>query len=266
LDGRKGICFIQGVRHYWRVPSYRVELHSHCQGDPVDIHIRHTIFEHIDRAREVGLDAIAVTWHRKICEDREAFAYGWSRGVLVIPGMEAEVNRKHLVVLNIAGGDLSAEPTWDEVRALRARKPGVLVMAPHPFYPHPTCLGKQMNDYADCIDAVEWCKMHVHWLPAGVSPNLRASRWAHARGKPMIACSDAHSLDSIGKNASTVEADALTTEALFAGIRAGRISFHRRSLDLAPLIYETGKALGSQPKHIGRWVKAKLARRTVRAS
>jgi hypothetical protein len=60
-----------------------------------------------------------------------------------------------------------------------------------------------------------------------------------------------------------VEADELTSEALFAGIRAGRVSFHRRSLEFGPLVYQTGKAMASQPRHIGRWVKAKLGERRV---
>src|SRR5260221_133624 len=111
---------------------------------------------------------------------------------------------------------------------------------------HSHCQG----DPVDCIDAVEWCMLHVEWLPGRVNPNLRAARWAHRHGKPLVACSDAHALNSIGKNASTVEAAALTPEALFAGIRAGRVSFHRRSLELVPLVYQTGRALGSQPRHL----------------
>ncbi len=247
------------------MPSYRVELHSHCQGDPIDTHIPHTIYEHIDRAREVGLDAIAVTWHRRICADHEAFAYGRQRNVLVIPGMEAEVGRKHLIVLNLAEGDLPAEPTWDQVRALRARKPGVFVLAPHPFYPHPSCLGHGIDDHADCIDAVEWCMLHVGWLPKRVNPNLRAARWAQRHHKPVVACSDAHSLTAIGQNASTVEADALTTDALVAGIRAGRVSFHRRSLDLGQVIGQTGRVFASQPRKVIRWARATFARHGARA-
>lgn len=246
------------------MPHYRVELHSHCQGDPVDSYIGHTLFEHIDRAKEIGLDAIAVTWHRKVCTDPEAFAYARKRDILLIPGMEADVaGRLHMVVLNLAEGDLSGEPTWADLRALRARKPDVFMLAPHPFYPHPSCLGKVMNDHVDCIDAVEWCMMHVHWLPNRISPNMRAARWAQKHRKPLVACSDAHSLKAIGKNASTVEAEALTTEAILDGLRAGRVSFHRHSLDLGPLIYQTGKAMASQPRHIGRWVRSKMSTRPV---
>ena len=239
------------------MPSYRVELHSHCQGDPVDSHLTHTLFEHIDRAKEVGLDAIAVTWHQKVCSMPEAFAYARERNIILIPGMEADVDRRHLVLLNLADGDLPGEPTWAEIRALRARKPDVFVLAPHPFYPHPTCLGNIMNDHADLIDAVEWCMIHVNWLPSRVNPNLRAARWAQKHRKPLVACSDAHTLSAIGKNASVVEADELTIESLLAGVRAGRVSFHRQSMEFGPLVYSTGKAMSSQPRHIGRWVKAK---------
>jgi hypothetical protein len=230
------------------MPSYRVELHSHCKGDPVDSYLNHTLFQHIDRAKEVGLDAIAVTWHRGICDRPEAVAYARERGVLFIPGMEADMEgQHHLVILNLAEGDLPGTPTWAQLRALRQ---------------HPCCLGRVMNSHADCIDAVEWCGLHIQWLPGRVNPNLRAARWAHQHHKTLIACSDAHTLRDIGINASTVEAEDLSIDSICAGIRAGRVSFHRRALDLVPLIVATSKAMSSQPRHVVRWVKHKVRTRT----
>jgi predicted metal-dependent phosphoesterase TrpH len=243
------------------MPLFRVELHSHCQGDPVDTYLDHTLFQHIDRAKEAGLDAIAVTWHRRICAVPEAVAYAHERGVLLIPGMEADVDRKHLVVLNLADGDLPPDPTWNQIRALRLRKPHVFVLAPHPFYPHPCCLGQSMTAHADCIDAVEWCFIHVGWLPGRVNPNLLAADWAQQHKKTLIATSDAHTLAAIGRNASTVEADELTTDSLLTAIRAGRVSFNRNSLEFVPLVVQVSKAMASQPKHIGRWAKSKLGKR-----
>jgi predicted metal-dependent phosphoesterase TrpH len=239
------------------VPQYRVELHSHCQGDPVDS-LSHTIFEHIDQAKKVGLDAIAITWHRSICNDPAPYAYAQKLGLLLISGMEAEVDGKHLVVLGLEEGDLPGQTSWAEIRALRTRKPGVVIVAPHPFYPHPSCLGNRMNGHADCIDAVEWCSLHAHWLPSRVSPNLRAARWAHRHGKPLVACSDAHALRSIGRNASTVEAESLTSPAILDAVRAGRISFPRHSLEVKTFFFEAGRALAGQRHHIGRWVKGRL--------
>jgi predicted metal-dependent phosphoesterase TrpH len=239
------------------VPPYRVDLHNHCQGDPVDV-LQHTIFEHIDAAKKAGLDAIAITWHRRICADSEAFAYARERGLLLIPGMEADVNGKHVVVLGLREGDLPGQATWDEIRALRARKPGVLVFAPHPFYPHPSCLNRQLDGNDDCIDAVEWCALHVGWLPDRINPNLRAARWAHRFGKPLLACSDAHSLAAIARNASTVEAEALTEEAILAAVRAGRITFPRQSLSMGDFVYRTSGVLLGQRRHVGRWLASRL--------
>jgi predicted metal-dependent phosphoesterase TrpH len=247
------------------MPFYRVELHSHCQGDPVDSYLSHSIYEQIDRAKEVGLDAIAITWHRRVCVDPKAVAYARDRGLLLISGMEAEIARRHLLVLNVAEGDLPPETTWDDIRELRRRKPEVFVLAPHPFYPHPSCLGRRLHGNADCIDAVEWCILHLDWLPGRMNPNLRAARWAHQHGKTLVACSDAHSLAVIGRNASTVEADELTPAAIFRAIRAGRVAFPRRGLKIAPMVYHTGAALFSQQRHVRRWVKARLAPRYGRS-
>ncbi len=224
----------------------------------MDSYLAHTIFQHIDQAKAVGLDAIAVTWHQRICAVPAAIAYARERGILLIPGMEAEVDRRHLVVLNLAEGDLPSHATWNEIRALRLRKPDVLVMAPHPYYPHPSCLGNSMDAHADCIDAVEWCILHVGFLPGRINPNLRAAHWARKHGKTLIATSDAHSLSAIGKNASMVEAEELSLAAILGGIRAGRVTFPRKSLALVPLFIQSSKAMASQPRHIARWVRAKV--------
>jgi predicted metal-dependent phosphoesterase TrpH len=246
------------------VPTYRVDLHNHCQGDPIDP-LHHTIFEHIDVAKKAGLDAIAMTWHRQVCEDEVAEAYARDRGMLMIRGMETEIENRHLVVLGVRAGDLAGETTWDEIRALRARKPGVLVFAPHPFYPHPACLNHLLNGNADCIDAVEWCALHVRWLPSRVSPNLRAARWAHRHGKPLLACSDAHSPAAIGRNPSTVEADELTEEAILEAVRSGRISFPRHGMEVGPFLFRTTAVVLGQRRHLGRWVAKRWRRGTASA-
>jgi predicted metal-dependent phosphoesterase TrpH len=245
------------------VPSYRVDLHNHCQGDPIDP-LTHTIFEHIDAAKTAGLDAIAMTWHRRVCTDPQALAYARERGLLLISGMEAEVEGKHLVVLGLRDGDLPGETNWDEIRALRARRPGALVFAPHPFYPHPSCLHRRIDGHADCIDAVEWCALHVRWLPSRVSPNLRAARWAHRHGKPLLACSDAHSLAAIGRNPSTVEAESLTEEAILDAIRAGRVSFPRHGMEIGPFLYRATTVMAGQHRHLSRWMVNRLRRGAAR--
>jgi predicted metal-dependent phosphoesterase TrpH len=245
-----------------RVRRFKIDLHNHCLGDPMD-RLTHTIYDHLDAARRAGIDALAMTWHRKVCDDEKAAAYARERGMLLMPGMEAEVNGKHLVILGLREGELPGQPTWDEVRALRSRRPGVVVMAPHPFYPHPTCLNRELNGNEDCVDAVEWCALHVHWLPSRVNPNLRAARWAQRHGKTLVACSDAHAIAAVGRNASMVEAEELTEEAILTGVRAGRVSFPRHSLGFGSLLRNTTAVVASQPRQVTRWMVERLRRRGV---
>jgi predicted metal-dependent phosphoesterase TrpH len=242
------------------VTRYRVDLHNHCQGDPIDT-LTHTIYDHLDAGKRAGIDALAMTWHQKVCRDEAAEAYARKLGMLLMSGMEAEVGGKHLVVIGLRDGDLPGKPTWDEVRALRKRRPDVIVMAPHPFYPHPACLNRAITGNEDCIDAVEWCALHTHWLPSRVNPNLRAARWAHRHGKTLVACSDAHSVAAVGRNASTVEAEELTEESILAGIRAGRVTFTRHSLGLGTLLQTTTSVVTSQPRHLTRWMMDRLRRK-----
>lgn len=206
------------------MPTYRVDFHGHCQGDPVD-DLEHTIHEHIDHARACGLDAIALTWHGRIFSDASAVAYARERGLLLIPGMEADLNgRQHTLVLNVQPDEVPARATLEDLRRLR-RNPEQFVLAPHPFYPHWSCLGSVLDEHPDCFDGVEWCHYHFAWIPAAISPNERARRWAEKHGKPLIACSDAHNLSGLGKFYSEVDAEELSAPSLFAALRAGRVRF-----------------------------------------
>jgi hypothetical protein len=55
------------------VTRYRVDLHNHCQGDPIDT-LTHTIYDHLDAGKRAGIDALAMTWHQKVCRDEAAEA------------------------------------------------------------------------------------------------------------------------------------------------------------------------------------------------
>jgi hypothetical protein len=93
-----------------------------------------------------------------------------------------------------------------------------------------------------------------------VSPNLRAARWAQRHGKTLLACSDAHSLQAIGRNPSTVEAEELTEEAILGAVRAGRVSFPRHGMEIGPFLYHTTEVVLGQRRHLGRWMAGRLRR------
>jgi len=224
------------------MPKFKVDLHSHCQGDPVDP-LKDSIREHLDAAVERGMDAIAITWHTKIFDQPEWIAYAAERGLLLIPGAEINLNGKHhTLVLNVQPGDIGGAASVEELSDLRARKgEEILVIAPHPYYLMGSCLGGVIDRHPGLFDAVEWCHLHCKAVPGKINPNERARRWADKHGKPMVQTSDAHAARMVGRWYSTVEAEACTTAGLFSAIRAGRIEFEPESITLGTTVRKVGK-------------------------
>jgi hypothetical protein len=66
---------------------------------------------------------------------------------------------------------------------------------------------------------VEWS---YFWMP-GVNFNARASRWARARGKPLVGNSDLHDLRQLGRTYSLVSADR-DADAICESVRAGKVT------------------------------------------
>ncbi len=197
---------------------YRVDLHHHVDTDPRDV-IGYSAVELAEAARGHGLDAIAVTPHDGIFDDPAAVRAAAEIGVLLIPGIEKKIGGREVLILNVGPGEVPGAFSFDDLRRLRAAAgERILTIAPHPFYPLSTSLGREMDAVADCIDAVEVA--HLHGF--GIDPNARAERWARARGKTLVANSDTHDLALLGRNYTEVEADGPGAMALFRAIRSGR--------------------------------------------
>jgi hypothetical protein len=148
-------------------------LKSNCThvGRPVDS-IPHSGTELIDRAAALGYDALAITLHEQQCDVRTLAPYAAERGIVLIPGVERTIEGCHVLLLNFRNGADEVKSFADLVRLKRATRG--LVVAPHPFFPTPTCLGRQLERNADLFDAVEYNAMFT----ASVNFNRRAERWA----------------------------------------------------------------------------------------
>lgn len=200
------------------MPVYRVDLHHHVDSDPEDV-IGYSAMELAGAARGYGLDAIAVTPHDGLFDDPGAVEAAARIGVLLIPGIEKKIGGREVLILNVRPGEVPEAFSFDDLLQLRAAAgERILTIAPHPFYPLRTSLGRTIDAVADCIDAVEVA--HLHGF--GIDPNARAERWAKARGKPLVANTDTHDLAMLGRNFTEVEADRLEAVSLFRSIRAGR--------------------------------------------
>jgi predicted metal-dependent phosphoesterase TrpH len=193
----------------------KVELHAHTEDDPHD-RIPYSAKDLIDRAAGLGYDALAITLHDRQLDIRHLLTYAAERQVVLIPGVERTVEGKHVLLLNFAEGTDDVR-TFEDVRRLKRRVPG-LVMAPHAFFPHSSCLREQMDRHADLFDAVEWNAMFTGL----VNFNRRAERWAARHGKPMVGNCDVHRLRQMGTTYSLVDAEP-NADAICAAVAAGRV-------------------------------------------
>jgi len=194
----------------------KVELHAHIKGDPSD-RIFHTAFQLIDRAAQLGYGALAITLHNRWTDPAPLAAYAHARGVTMLSGIERNIGRKHLLLIN---GPREAERlrTFDDVIAFKAQT-GALVVAPHPFYPIGSAVGRILDERPHLVDAIEINSMHVR----GIDFNRRAGEWATRHGKPLVGNTDLHLLTQLGTTYSLVDCDQRTPDAICNAIRAGRV-------------------------------------------
>ena len=203
----------------------KVELHAHTSDDPVD-DIPHSTPQLIDRAAQLGYQALAITLHDRQLDLRPFTSYATDRGITLIPGIERTIEGRHVLLLNFSSATESVH-SFDDLARLKSRERG-LVVAPHPFYPIGSALRERMDRYADLIDAVEYNAMFTSLL----NFNTQAMRWARLHGKPMVGNGDVHRLRQLESTYSLIEAEP-NPDAICEAIRDCRLDIHAQPLSIA---------------------------------
>jgi predicted metal-dependent phosphoesterase TrpH len=203
----------------------KVELHTHTADDPVD-NIPHSSLDLIDRAAELGYDALAITLHDCRLDPAALSPYAAQRGILLIPGIERTIDGRHVLLLNFSRNAEHVD-SFDDLRQLKAQERG-LVVAPHPFFPTGSCLRGLMDQHADVFDAVERNAMFTRALDF----NVRGEEWAATHGKPMVGNCDVHRLYQLGTCYSLVDAPP-SADAICEAIRNGQLAVHAEPLSVA---------------------------------
>ncbi len=203
----------------------KLELHTHTADDPAD-KIGHSTRDLIDRAASLGYGALAVTLHDRFVDPAPHVAYARERGIVLLPGIEKTINRRHILLINFPA-ECADLRTFEDITRLKQKCQG-LVIAPHPFYPIPSALGSELDRHCELVDAVEVNAMYTRF----VDFNRRAVAWARAHGKPLVGNSDLHLLDQMGTTYSLVDA-APCPDAICDAIRVGHVEV--RSAPLSSL-------------------------------
>ncbi len=180
----------------------KTELHTHTIDDPSDgkrivVHSAHQL---IDKAEEQGFQVLSITNHNQLLFTSALEEYARERGILLIPGVEATLEGKHVLLYNF----LNYDSSWSSPEiASKHKGPDQLVIAPHPFFPLPTALGKRMIRWCDLFDAVEYNQFYLSWL----NFNKRAQELAQQLNLPLVGNSDVHWIFQLGRTYSLVYAE-----------------------------------------------------------
>ena len=196
------------------MPELKADLHAHCADDPCD-GLRHSAEELIEAAAAHGYDVQAITLHQSMLQTRRLRLFAAERGVLLIPGIERNINGKHVVILNPDTEHASAN-SFDDLRRIGRRDAAFI--APHPFYPIPSSLGRQFLRNRDVFDCVEYSSLYLR----GVNPNLLAQWAARWAALPMVGNSDAHELPYPNTTFTWIDAER-TVSGVVEALRAGRV-------------------------------------------
>ncbi len=184
----------------------RLDLHVHSVRSPDGCMELEEIAE---RARAAGLQGAAVCDH-----DRAAEALPLFSDFLLIPGTEVSTDQGHLLGLFVTRPIESREFTLaaEEIH----RQGGIAVLA-HPFQRSRDA--ERLAGLVPLLDGVEvWNSRADRKNPQA---NQMAADFARARRLLPFAGSDAHLPQEVGNGVTTVEAPALTLEAVKAALLGG---------------------------------------------
>jgi hypothetical protein len=198
----------------------KTDLHLHTADDPHD-HIRYTSKELISRAADEGFDVISITNHHKMTFNQDLLSYAHERGILLIPGVEMTIQRRHVLVLNPP-----PHKTCSDFYSLsKLRRPETLIIAPHPYFPGTYSLNGYLMKHLDLFDALEYC----HFYSPMINFNQRTVEVCRSMGFPLIGNSDAHFLSQLGTTYSLIYAEK-NLESIFAAIRHNKVKVATRPL------------------------------------
>ena len=198
----------------------KADLHLHTAEDPLD-RVRYTARELISKAADEGYDVISITNHHQMTFNQDLFSHAQKKGILLIPGVELTIRRRHVLVLNPP----PHKKCSDFPSLSKLRRPETLIIAPHPFYPGRYSLNGYLLEHIGLFDALEYC----HFYSKRINFNLKAVEVARSFHLPLIGNSDSHFISQLGSTYSLVHAEK-NLESVFDAIRKNKVEIVSRPL------------------------------------
>lgn len=181
-------------------PKLKVDLHTHTAEDPYE-KISYTAFQLIDRASQVGLDALAITNHNVVTYNKELVRYAENKGIFLIPGVEATFSKGHVLIINPGFNKSPFNRPLKDLAKIKNEEN--LIIAPHPFFPTSKSLKSDLLSHLVYFDAIEFCFYYNHFI----NRNKKAVIVANQHKIPLVGASDCHNIRQLGTSYTLVEAE-----------------------------------------------------------
>ncbi|MBI2564528.1 PHP domain-containing protein [Candidatus Woesearchaeota archaeon] len=221
----------------------KADFHAHCKGDPLDIFIKHTPEQLIDHAASLGYKVLAITLHTKNIYTKDLADYAKKKEIILIPGCEANIEKKHTLLLNFTQKEIDQIKTFEDLRIIK--KDHHAVIAAHPFFPQRSCLFGKLEKNIDLFDGIE----HCHFYTKLINFNKFANKIVIKHEKPWIGTSDTHFLwQMTGSNYTLIDAEQ-NIESIIKAIKKGNVKLATKPVPWKQVI-KTLAAMFNPLQHI----------------
>ncbi len=198
----------------------KADMHLHAKEDVTNTFIKYSAKELIDLAAVNGFKVLSFTFHDQLYYDEKIIDYAAKKGILLIPGTEATIQGKHVLIYNANREELRNMKNFNDLRSMKRQRKDILVVAPHPFTPLKTSMNGSYQKYSDVFDALE-C---VHLYTKLFDVNRKAWMVSRREGKPFVANSDLHFKQLFGSHYTLIKIEGdITANKVLNSIKKGNI-------------------------------------------
>lgn len=202
----------------------KADLHLHSKEDPEDFSIiKHSAKELIDVAAKENFEVLALTLHNKVLYNKELIDYAKERNILLIPGCERTIENRHVLLYNFSQEEIEKINSFEDLRKMK--KEHNLVIAPHPFYPHPSALQNKLYKNLDLFDAIEYS----HFYTKHIDFNKKAVKLSKKNKLSLIGNSDTHFLFQFNTTYSFIDSKK-DVDSILKAIKKGNIQVQTKPL------------------------------------
>ncbi|NIO22421.1 MAG: PHP domain-containing protein [Candidatus Aenigmarchaeota archaeon] len=185
----------------------------------------------IDRAKEIGLDVVGVVDHGSVegGKETETLARKVAKDLIVFAGEEIRTSEGEIMAFNI---DRTIPQLMDLIETCEiVKKLGGFIVLPHPFDRLRGCVGKSAHKIVKYVDAVEG--FNARSVRNGF--NKKAVKFSKENGLPLVAGSDAHFSEEIGKGITLIDSE-WGKEGVLKAIRSGKTEISGEKSGIKPHI------------------------------